>query len=314
MLVELEGHRIEIARPEKWVWYEERYTILDLVRYYVAVAPWLLPHLQRRPIVYEIYPGTVKGPNSFEQDPPSGAPAWVKRVKIPGRERVVTYVIVDCAAALVYLVSLFMVTLHVWESTTKAIEKPDFLLLDLDPSDECTVADVGRAALRVRDLLNEIGFRHPLVKTSGARGLHVVAPLEPQHDYATVRAFTQRIAQELAHRYPDEITSERDPRKRAARTVHVDWGQLGRGMTIVAPYSPRACPGAPVSMPVHWDEIERYARSRSKRPPLETFGKYTIGNAVARLKACGDVWADMATYRARLPALQLPQRTRLARA
>jgi bifunctional non-homologous end joining protein LigD len=301
MLVELEGHRIEIARPEKWVWYDERHTILDLVRYFVAVSPWLLPHLERRPVVYEIYPGTINGPNSFEQDPPADAPQWLTRVKIPGRERLVTYVIVDCAAALVYLVSLFMVTLHVWESTTRAIEKPDVLLFDLDPSGECRIADLARAAIRVRELLDETGLKQPFVKTSGARGLHVVVPIQPEHDYAQVRSFARRVAQELAHRFPAEITAERDPRKRAAGTVHVDWGQLGRGMTIAAPYTPRACPHAPVSMPLAWDDVERYARSRSKRPPIETFGKFTIENAVDHLKERGDVWAGMESYRARLP-------------
>jgi bifunctional non-homologous end joining protein LigD len=90
MLVELEGHRIEIDRPEKWVWYDRQYTIMDLVRYYVAVSPWLLPHLDRRPVVYEAYPGTINGPHSFEQDPPADTPRWVKRVKIRGHERVVT--------------------------------------------------------------------------------------------------------------------------------------------------------------------------------------------------------------------------------
>src|SRR5689334_15587715 len=120
MLVEVEGRRIEIGRPEKWVWFDSRYTILDLAKYYVAVSPWLMPYLEDRPIVYEIYPGTINGPNSFEQDPPASAPRWIKRTRIRGHERTVTYVVVDSPATLVYLVSLFMVTVHVWESTTRA--------------------------------------------------------------------------------------------------------------------------------------------------------------------------------------------------
>jgi len=291
MLIELEGHPIEIARPEKWVWYDERYTIMDLLRYYVAVSPWLLPHLQRRPVVYEIYPGTVNGPHSFEQDPPAGTPRWIKRAKIPGHERLVTYVIVDSAASLAYLVSLFMVTLHVWESTTGAIEKPDFLLFDLDPGDECTLARLARTALYTRNLLEEIGLREPLVKTSGARGLHVVVPVEPEHEYKAVRSLTQRVAQELARRHPGELTAERDPRRRNAQAVHVDWGQLGRGMTVAAPYAARACPRAPVSMPLAWEEVERFARSRSKGAPIQAFARYTIANAVDRLKERGDIWS-----------------------
>jgi bifunctional non-homologous end joining protein LigD len=308
MIVELEGRRIDIPRPEKWVWYDERYTILDLVRYYVAVSPWMLPHLQRRPIVYEVYPGTVNGPSSFEQDPPPQTPRWVKRVKIAGRERVVTYVVADSAASLAYLASLFMVTLHVWESTTRAIEKPDFLLIDLDPVNDCTLAQLARAALRTQALLQEIGLDRSLVKSSGARGLHVVVPIEPEHDYKTVRAFAQRFAVELARRYPQEFTAQGDPHKRREGTIYVDWRQVGRGMTIVAPYAARACPKAPVSMPLEWDDIERFARSRSKKPPMETFARYTIASVVERLRDRGDPWSVWNTISsARLQVQSLPQ-------
>jgi bifunctional non-homologous end joining protein LigD len=300
MFVEIEGHRIDFARPEKWVWFKQKKTILDLATYYAAVSPWLLPHLERRPIVYEIYPGTIDGPNSFEQDPPPRTPGWVKRTKIRGHERDVTYVIADSAATLVYLVALFMVTLHVWESTTRAIEKPDVLLLDLDPVGECTLAQLGRAAIAARDFLQKLGFDEVLVKTSGARGLHLWIPLIPEYDYKTVRAFTGRIAQELARRHPTTITAEPGVHERPQGTVYVDARQMGRGMTIAAPYSARACEGAPVSMPISWSEVERYARSRSKRAPQEEFRRYHIGNAVDMLKERGDPWSAL-------------QRTRLSR-
>jgi bifunctional non-homologous end joining protein LigD len=299
MFVELEGHRIEIERPEKWVWYDQRYTMLDLARYYVAVSPWLLPYLHRRPIVYETYPGTINGPNSFEQDPPPATPRWIKRTRVRGHERIVTYVLVESAATLVYLVSLFMVTVHVWQSTTEDIERPDFLLVDLDPPDRCTLAQLARSALLVRDFLQEAGIAGPLVKSSGARGLHVVAYIEPQYDYKTVRAVSQSLATQLARRYPEQFTVERDPRKRPAGTVYIDWGQVGRGMSIVPPFSPRACEGAPVSMPMEWAEIERCARSRSMRAPIEYFKRYNVRTAVDLLKAGGDPW-------------QKPQRASLA--
>lgn len=290
MLIEIDGRCIEIERPEKWVWYDAGFTIMDLAKYYVAVSPWLLPYLDRRPVVYEIYPGTINGPNSFEQDPPASAPRWLKRTKIRGHERLVTYAIVDSPATLVYLVSLFMVTLHVWESTTLEIECPDFLLLDLDPVGDCTLGRLARAALDARELLQEIGIHAALVKTSGARGLHVMVPLVPENDFKVVRALTQEIARELAARHPDRITAEREIPKRPQGTVYVDWGQMGRGMTIVPPFSARACDGAPVSMPISWDDVERYARSRSKRPPLEEFRRYNIATAVEMLRKSGDPW------------------------
>lgn len=292
MLVEVEGHRIEFERPEKWVWYESGYTLLDLAKYYVAVSPWLLPYLERRPIVYERYPGTINGPHTFEQDPPAGTPRWIKRVRVPGHERVVTYVVADSAAALVHLVSLFMVTVHVWQSTTAQIERPDFLLVDLDPSEGCTLARLARAALRVRDALAQFGIENALVKSSGARGLHVVGFVEPEYDYAVVRAASHAFARHLAREHRKQFTIEREPRKRPPGTVYVDWGQVGRGMSIVPPFSPRACDGAPVSMPLDWREIERCALSRSSRPPAEYFRRYNIGNAVHALAERGDPWAD----------------------
>jgi bifunctional non-homologous end joining protein LigD len=292
MLVELEDRCIEIERPEKWVWYDNGYTIMDLVRYYVAVSPWLLPYLKDRPIVYETYPGTINGPNTFEQDPPPNTPRWVKRTKVRGHERVVTYVVADSAATLAYLVSLFMVTVHVWQSTTEKIECPDFLLVDLDPSETCTLAELARAALQVRDFLAEFGVGDALVKSSGARGLHVMVFVEPQYDYKIVRALSQSLARELARRHADRFTIERDPRKRPARSVYIDWGQVGRGMSIVPPFSPRACEGAPVSMPLQWSEIEELARSRSKRAPIEYFKRYNIASVLDALKERGDPWEN----------------------
>jgi bifunctional non-homologous end joining protein LigD len=219
VLVELDGHRVEIERPEKWVWYDDGYTILDLAKYYVAVWPWLSPYLECRPVVYEVYPGTINGPNSFEQDPPADAPRWLKKTKVRGHERTVSYAIVDKPSALLYLVSLFMVTVHVWESTTRAIECPDVLLLDLDPVGDCTLARLARAALDARELLEQIGIDGAVVKTSGARGLHIMVSLKPEHDYKTVRAFTQDLAQVLASRHPDRVTAERDISKRPPGTV-----------------------------------------------------------------------------------------------
>ncbi len=290
MLVEVDGHRIDFARPEKWVWYDVRRTMLDLAKYYVAVYPWMQPYLEHRPVVYEIYKGTVNGPSSFEQDPPPGTPRWIKTARIRGRERLVTYVVVDSAATLVHLVSTFMVTLHVWQSKTGDVERPDFLLMDLDPTEGCTLAQLARAAVRTRDVLQAHGIRYPLVKSSGARGLHVLSFVEPEYDYAALRELARELAGLLAREHPEQFTAERDPHRRPNGVVYVDWGQVGRGMTIVPPYSPRACAGAPVSMPLQWSEVERLTRSRSRRPPIEYFSRYSIANVVELLKKDGDPW------------------------
>lgn len=185
-----------------------------------------------------------------------------------------------------------MVTVHVWQSTTADIERPDFLLVDLDPSEQCTLAQLARATLLVRDFLHDLGAGEPLVKSSGARGLHLFLNIEPEYDYKTVRALSRSLALQLAHRHPKQFTVEREPAMRAPGTVYVDWGQVGRGMSIVPPFSPRACEGAPVSMPLSWDEIEGCARSRSKRPPMKYFKRYNLGSAVEMLKRSGDPWTS----------------------
>lgn len=171
-------------------------------------------------------------------------------IQIDRPEKWVWYGDGDSAASLVYLVSLFMVTVHVWQSTTRDPERPDFLLVDLDPPDDCTIGQLARTALRVREFFSELHVDNALVKSSGARGLHIVVPVAPEHDYKTVRALSAVLARRLAHQYPGQFTAERDPRKRPRGSVYVDWGQVGRGMTIVPPFAPRACEGAPVSMPL----------------------------------------------------------------
>jgi bifunctional non-homologous end joining protein LigD len=216
-------------------------------------------------------------------------------------------VVVESAATLVYLVSLFMVTIHVWQSTTEDIERPDFLLFDLDPVGSCTLARLARCAVRVRQFLCELRMGEALVKTSGARGLHVWLFIEREQPYTAVRELMHRLCGELARRFPQDFTMEREPKKRPDGTVYLDWGQVGRGMSIVPPYSARACDAAPVSMPLRWNEVERLSLSRSKKTPLEHFRRYNITSAVEMLKREGDRWAARRTVRP-LPRLR-PERS-----
>lgn len=289
--IEIEGRCITIDRPGKMLWPRDRLSVMDLAQYYVAVSPWLLPHIKRRPIVYETYSGTIDGPSTFEQDPPENAPRWVKRTCIAGRERTVTYVLCENAAALVYLVSLHAVTLHIWESTTAAIEKPDFLLFDLDPVGTARASRIARVALELKARLESLGLK-PLAKTSGARGMHVVAPILPDYEFRAVRAFERAFCKAVADGLARETTLERQISKRPDGTVYLDWGQMGRGMTVAAPLTVRPCDGAPVAMPLDWDEVEAFARSRSRRRPNEIFARYSMKNAVERLQSTGDPWAQ----------------------
>ncbi len=290
MIYELCGHRIDVPHATKVLWAGPRYTVDDLIRYYTAVWPWMEPYLADRPVVYETFPGTIDGPHDFQQDPPPHTPRWIKRVKIAGRERTVTYVVIDTPAAIVYLAGLYAVTLHVWMSTTRAIERPDFLLLDLDPGIDCTLARLARVSLMARDIFKTNGFRDVRVKSSGASGLHVSAALESKEAYPAARAAARGLAAQLFEMLPRDVTLERAISVRPSNAVYVDFNQMGRGMTIVPPFSARASNNASVAMPLTWDEIDEHARSKSRRPPAGALARYTIKSAVPFLQRHGDPW------------------------
>ncbi len=279
------GHTIDVEDDERLVFPHDGLRVKDVLQYYVAVWPWIEPYLRDRPIVYETFFTTISSPNTFEQDPPPRTPRWVKRAHIAGRERVVTYVIADSPATLVYLVKLRMITLHMWMSTRRRIEQPDFALFDLDPVGDVQPKTLAAAALQVRDTLKDAGVTSGLVKLSGRGGLHVVVPLVPELDYAGVRAFVETISRAAAKRDPSRFTLERAVVERPNGTIYIDARQVGRGMTIVPPFSIRACDGAPVSMPVRWDEVERWSRSRAKALPL-----ISMADALDVLGECGDPW------------------------
>ncbi len=279
------GHSVDIDDDERLVFSRDDIRVKDIVRYYVAVWPWIEPYLRDRPIVYETFFTTISSPNTFEQDPPPDTPRWVKRAHIAGRERDVTYVIADSPATLVYLVKLRMVTLHVWMSTRKHIEQPDFALFDLDPVGEVAPKVLASSALHLRETLEDAGIASALVKLSGRGGLHVIVPLVPELDYAGVRSFVDTIARAAAERYPKHFTLEREIEKRPRGNVYIDARQVGRGMTIVPPFSLRACEGAPVSMPVAWHDVERWLRSRARALP-----SVPMSEAIDRLAQRGDPW------------------------
>ncbi|MGH7757042.1 MAG: DNA ligase D, partial [Vulcanimicrobiaceae bacterium] len=176
-----------------------------------------------------------------------------------------------------------------------------------DPWEGCTLKTLALVAIKLRDLLAEVGLL-PLVKTSGSSGLHVVIPLVPQYDYEPVKIFAEMIARRLAAQNAALTTLERTTAKRKAGTVYLDYVQVGRGKTLVPPYVVRARDGAPVSMPLTWPEVETLARRRSGEPP-EASAKWTIANAAARLAKSGDIWSGEAWREAKLePAVAAAQR------
>jgi len=281
---------VEIKRPDKILFPKERYTKADLAKYYEAVAETMLPYLNGRPLSLQRYPDGIDGQSFFEKNVSRGAPDWLKTAVVAGADdgASVRYIICDDRQTLAYLANLAAITLHVWTSRVGSLDEPDFVFFDLDPGDRCPLRRLAAVALGLRDLLVEIGLQ-PLVKSSGGSGLHVLVPLGPGYDYDIVKAFGEVVARRIVEIMPDEVSLERSTRRRPQDAVYFDFVQIGRGKTMVAPYSVRAFPGAPVSMPLQWSEIEKASRSRA-RDARALFLTWTIITAPALLRRRGDAW------------------------
>jgi bifunctional non-homologous end joining protein LigD len=299
------GRRLAFSNLDKVLWPRDGYTKGDLIAYYQRVANWLIPHLRGRPLTLERYPNGIDAGSFFEKQIPKGTPDWVERVTIPRKEserRDITYTLCNDAATLSYLANLAAMVLHTWISRVGSLDEPDYLFFDLDVGDTCTLATVAKVALASRDLLEEIGLK-PLVKTSGATGLHVVVPLAPGYSYATCKALAELAAYRIADALPSKVTLQRTVAKRPQDAVYFDYLQIGRGKTLVPPYVVRPRDGAPVSTPLSWEQVEAYARSRIVEP-WKAFAAFTIANVPEMLERDGDAWAGRGWKEAKLePAI-----------
>ncbi|MDQ3222954.1 MAG: DNA ligase, partial [Gemmatimonadota bacterium] len=232
-----------------------------------------LPFLADRPVVLTRYPDGVSGKSFFQKDAPGFVPHWIRteRMWSEHAEREIDYFICDDDAALLYLINLGTIPLHVWASRTSSIDRPDWCVLDLDPKD-APFTDVLRVAQATHALCEDIGLPS-YVKTSGSSGLHVLIPLGGQCRYDEARSLGELLARVIVAELPDISTITRQVSRRAGK-VYVDYLQIGAGRLIVAPFSVRPLPGAPVSMPLRWNEVNEELDIRS----------FTIKNAAARMR------------------------------
>lgn len=301
---------LSLSNLDKVLFPRDGYTKGDLIEYYRAVAPWLLAHLQDRPLTLQRYPDGVDGPSFFEKHLPKGLPDWAERATITspeGQRAKTTYMICNDEATLVFVANLASIVLHVWTSRVATIEEPDYVFFDLDPGETCTIKTLAAVALEVRDLLASIGMT-TLVKTSGGMGLHVVVPLAAGYTYDAAKMFAEIVAHRLAHEDATRISLERSVSKRDQSAVYFDFMQVGRGKTIVSAYSVRARDGAPVSTPLAWEEVEAFARKRAGLPS-DVFTAFNLRSTPKRLERDGDVWAGKAWKKQRLePAISKAQK------
>jgi bifunctional non-homologous end joining protein LigD len=291
--LEVDGRTVELSNTGKVLFRDGGITKGDLVGYYRDVAAAMVPLIAGRPLTLQRFPDGVDRGGFFQQDASDHFPDWVRRVPVPrrGKGGTVEHVVCDHPATLVYLANQATVTFHAWTSRAGDLDRPDLVVFDLDPpatagSDHRAVRAATRA---VGAALDEIGLV-PFVQTSGSKGFHVVASIEPGLDQDTVLGFTRDLAAVVAGRDPKRLTVEVRKAKRGGR-VFVDVGRNGYAQTAVAPYSVRARPGATVATPIDWGELGR-VEPRS----------YTVANVRRRLARKADPWASLADRAGPLPA------------
>ncbi len=269
---------VEITHPHKVIFPSDGVTKGDLIEYYGRIAPWILPYLRNRPLAIERYPGGLGVRGFFQQKASDYFPDWIETATVPKEDGTVRHVLCNDAATLIYLANQAMVTPHVWLSRIDDPDRPDQLIFDLDPSG-AEFSSVVAAARCVREILDSLALP-AYVKTTGSRGLHVAVPLKRREEYQSVRSFARMLAEVAVARGPDRWTIEQRKNKRRER-VYIDTNRNAYGQTIAPAYAVRARPGAPVSVPIGWEELE----SRRLLPD-----RWTIRDVFRKLESCDDPW------------------------
>ena len=286
--------RVRISNPDKVLFPADGLTKADLAAYYAEIAPVMLPHVRDRPLNLWRWNAGIEKPVVVQQEIPKGAPEWVRRVTVSRRKGGdVTHAVGGETATLVWLANQNCITPHAWQSRADRPDRPDRIVFDLDPPDDDDSRHfpaIRAGALELGNLLRELGLE-PFAKTSGSRGLHVVAPLRRSAHADEVRATAGLIAEQLADRRPDELTTAWRKEKRGGRVL-VDVARNTYAQTTVAPYAVRALPGAPVAAPLAWEELD----DPQLHPRL-----WTLATVRTRIAERGDPWNGIAAAARSLP-------------
>jgi DNA ligase D len=291
---------VTISNPEKLFFPLPGLTKGDLVSYYLDLADCVLPHLRRRPFHMKRFPNGVDGEFFHQKRVPASHPPYVDEVAVsfPSGHSTV-FAVVDNAAALAWVVNLGCIELHTWHSRVPEIEQPDYLLIDLDPSAEGQWLHVREIALVVRAVMDELGLAS-FPKTSGATGMHILAPIRPELPFPEVRRFAKALAEEVERRVGDQRVATTTWRVADRKGVFVDFGQNARDRTIASAYSVRPVPDARVSAPLLWHEV----------PDVEPEA-FTVETMRARVQAAGDpmrgMWRRAVSLASRFTALGLEE-------
>lgn len=278
LILQIGRERVSVTSLDRIYWPDEKLTKFDLLSYYLKVADLLMPFLKDRPAILQRWPRGINAPMFFQQDLDS-APEYIKTVRLTNQEgRDLDYGVYTSVASLLHFVTLGTIEQHPWHSTTKRLDNPDWIAIDLDPK-KAPWENVLQVALLVKEVADEVGLE-VFPKTSGSSGLHIYVPLKPTNDYEKVAEYARLFASEVAQRAPKIATVERTIAKRAPAQVYVDWMQNARGKSLAAVFTARAKPKATVSMPLTWKQISQGVKITD----------FTITNVPELLEKKGDPW------------------------
>jgi len=285
------GGEVTLSSADRVLFPDDGITKGDLFAYYEQIAPMLVPHLRNRPFTMKRYREGIAGDGFFQKQAPKGMPSWIPTRRFTthprdGGAREVDFPLVDSPEALLWMVQMHCIDMNAWYSRVDKPGRPDYVVFDLDPPDDPGGFEQAiRVAHLVRGLLDDVGLPG-YVKTSGADGIHVLAPIQRRSTFEATYAFAEAASRLLEQRHPGEVTTEWLKKKRSG--VLVDHRQNGWGKTIASVYSVRPKPGAPVSTPLHWDELTADVRPR----------QFTMEAVLERVRRLGDLY---------LPVLEEPR-------
>ncbi len=271
---------VRLTHPDKELYPEEHIAKRELALYYQAVAPRMLPHLSRRLLSIVRCPDGRSEPCFFQRHPIPGSPASIHRFKRREKKATPDYVYIEDVQGLIALAQMGVLEIHIWGSRVHDIDRPDRVVFDLDPAEDVPFAQVKAAALHLREILDAVRLASfPLL--TGGKGIHVVVPLKPRHGWDVIKAFAGGLAQRLAAEQPDRYVATMSKAKRAGR-IFLDYFRNDKSASAIAPYSPRARPGAPLAWPLSWKAL----------PRIESANEITLANF--RRFSAADPWPDCA--------------------
>ena len=285
---------VVLTHPSRILFAQSNATKRDLAQYYEQMAEHILPHLKDRPLALVRCPHGGGTKCFFQKHVTESTATEIGRIEVPEDSGTATYMVANTLQAVISMVQMGVLELHTWGASAGDLTKPDRLIFDLDPAPDVAWQDVIDGALLVRSLLDQLGLIS-FVKTTGGKGLHVVTPIQPEHHWDVIKPFTRRLAEHLATLMPERFTAKMAKDVRGGK-IFIDYLRNGVGATAVAAYSTRAHPNAPVSTPIHWDELDPALRS-------DTF---TLANICERLAGQrSDPWKDYFSLKQRITPVML---------